>query len=62
MLTVFFRNDGTGDGEVGNYDVTVAVNGIIIERTRVEGHPRAKSWRHLVAALLAQDRQEETEE
>ncbi len=52
MLTITFRNDGTGTEETGNYAVVVSVNGIIVDQARVEGHPRAEDWRALVRRLL----------
>jgi hypothetical protein len=55
MLTIAFRNDGTGTREVGNYDVTVSVNGLVVDRARVEGHPRAEDWRALARRLLEQE-------
>ena len=54
MLTVSFRNDGTGDGAVGNYDVTANVNGLVVWRGRVEGYKRAQPWLYLVARLVDQ--------
>ena len=54
MLIILFRNDGTGDQETGNYEVTVRVNQFELERTRVEGHRRADGWRELVRMLLEQ--------
>ena len=51
MLSVTFRNDGTGDAETGYYDVVVTVNGIVISRERIEGHRRADGWRELVRML-----------
>jgi len=54
MLTISFHNDGTGTAQVGNYDVTVRVNSVVIDRARVEGYDRAQDWRALVAQLLAQ--------
>jgi hypothetical protein len=55
MLTVIFRNDGTGTDEIGNYDVSVDVNGIVIERFRVTGHNRADGARVLVRETFAPD-------
>lgn len=55
MLTITFRNDGTGDGRVGNYDVVVRVNSLVIAERRIEGHDRAEGWRGLVRMLLDGD-------
>ena len=52
MLTIKFRNDGTGDEETGNYDVSVLVNEHLIARERVEGHKRADGWRALLQKWL----------
>ena len=52
VLIILFRNDGTGDKDVGNYEVTVRVNHFELERTRIEGHKRADGWRELVRMLL----------
>ena len=54
MLIILFRNDGTGDQETANYEVTVRVNQFELERTRIEGHRRADGWRELVRMLLEQ--------
>ena len=51
MLLITFRNDGSGDGDVGNYEVRVSVNGLVIAEERVEGHRRAEGWRALVRML-----------
>lgn len=51
MLTVTFRNDGTGTPEIGNYDVQVVVNGQVVARQRVMGHRRAEGWRGLLMDL-----------
>ena len=51
MLTIHFVNDGTGDQETGNYDVTVVVNGQVIAKDRVQGHKRARGWSDLVRML-----------
>jgi len=51
MLTIAFRNDSTGDKFTGNYDVTVTVNGLVIDRLRVEGHDRREGWRGLAKDL-----------
>ena len=51
MLTVTFHNDGTGNEDIGNYDVTVAVNDTIIWTGRVEGHYRPYGWVELVDRL-----------
>lgn len=61
MLTILFRNDGTGDTETGNYEVTVAVNGAIISRERIEDHHRPDGWRALVGRLAKQDGKPEHE-
>ena len=55
MLSVTFRNDGTGDAETGNYEVVVRVNTVVISRERVEGHRRADGWRELVRMLAEVD-------
>ncbi len=55
VLTIAFRNDGTGTPEVGNYDVTVSANGLVVGRARVEGHPRVEDWRALLRRLLEQE-------
>jgi hypothetical protein len=52
MLTVTFHNDGTGNEDIGNYDVTVAVNDEIIWTGRVEGHNRRYGWVALVDQLV----------
>ena len=52
MLIILFRNDGTGDHETGNYEVTVRVNQFELHRARIEGHKRADGWRELVRMLL----------
>ena len=52
MLIILFRNDGTGDSETANYEVTVRVNQLELHRTRIEGHKRADGWRELVRMLL----------
>ena len=52
MLIILFRNDGTGNKDVGNYEVTVRVNQFELERARIEGHKRADGWRELVRMLL----------
>ena len=51
MLTIAFRNDKTGDEITGNYDVTVTVNGLVVDRARVEGHDRREGWQGLVGDL-----------
>ena len=55
MLIILFRNDGTGDQETGNYEVTVRVNHFELERTRIEGHKRSDGWRELVRMLVDDD-------
>ena len=55
MLIILFRNDGTGDAQTGNYEVTVRVNQFELERTRIEGHKRADGWRELVRMLVDDD-------
>lgn len=59
MLTIFIRNDGTGDKKIGNYVVSVAVNGMVIARERIEGHKRADGWRALVRMLGEQSGEED---
>jgi len=54
MLTVTFHNDGTGDEDIGNYDVTVAVNDEIIWTGRVEGHYRPWGWVDLLDRLVVE--------
>jgi len=49
MLTVKIHNDGTGSEEIGNYDVTVDINGKIVWRGRVEGFERISGWWNLVS-------------
>lgn len=53
MLTVTFHNDGTGNADIGNYDVTVAVNDEIIWTGRVEGHYRPYGWLELVDRMVS---------
>lgn len=54
MLTITFRNDGTGDKATGNYDVTVTVNGLVIYRGRVERHDRRMGWEQLLRDFIGQ--------
>ncbi len=49
-LTVVFRNDGTGNVEVGNYEVSVEVNDKQIYTGRIVDHRRSEGW----AGLLRQ--------
>ena len=51
MLLVMVRNDGTGNREIGNYDVLVSVNGEVVAEERIEGYRRADGWRALVGML-----------
>ena len=51
MLRILFHNDGSGEREsprVGNYDVTVDINGKVLYTTRVKGHRRKSGWQALV--------------
>ena len=52
VLIILFRNDGTGDKQTGNYEVTVRVNSLELHRARIEGHKRADGWRELVRMLV----------
>ena len=56
MLLITFRNDGTGDKHVGNYEVMVSVNGLAIAQERIEDHRRADGWRALVRMLAESER------
>jgi len=58
MLIILFRNDGTGDQDTANYEVTVRVNAFELARERIEGHKRADGWRELVR-MLAENEQAE---
>jgi hypothetical protein len=52
VLIILFRNDGTGDKHIANYEVTVRVNSLELHRARIEGHRRSGGWRELVRMLL----------
>ena len=58
VLIILFRNDGTGDKQTGNYEVTVRVNSLELHRARIEGHKRSDGWRELVKMLVENDEQE----
>jgi len=51
MLTLEFRNDGTGNEVVGSYDVTARANRHVLWRGRVEGHERG-DWLALVDEMV----------
>ena len=55
MLLVTFHNDGTGDQDTGNYEVTVSINTATISRERIKGHKRSDGWRELVRLLAEND-------
>jgi hypothetical protein len=55
MLTITFRNDGTGTRDIGNYEVKISVNGRLVDEARVEGHNRGEDWQKLVHLLLERD-------
>lgn len=55
MLTVEFLNDRTGTNESANYVVTVHVNGKVLHKERLEGHPRDAGWLTLVRRLVSSD-------
>lgn len=48
MLIVMCHNDGTGDIDVGNYDVEVYINKTRLWQGRVIGHNRTKGWQDLL--------------
>lgn len=62
MLSITFRNDGTGDAETGHYDVVVAVNGFVLSTERIENHRRADGWRELVRMLAEEGQPGEGDE
>ena len=51
MLIVLLHNDGTGKGNMGNYDAEVRVNDRCIWRGRVYEHDRATGWPRLLEQL-----------
>jgi hypothetical protein len=51
-LIIIFQNDGTGDEKIGNYNVKVMINELIITEGRVEGHLRESGWMGLVKRLV----------
>jgi len=51
-LIVVFTNDGTGDHEIGNYDVRVQINRHVIYDGRVEGHGRRAGWEALLLQFI----------
>lgn len=54
MLTIEFVNSGRGGrgAAVGDYNVRVLVNGVVIYRDKIVGHRRADGWRTLVKRLM----------
>jgi hypothetical protein len=52
MLIVLVHNDGTGTDEIANYDYEVRINHEVIERGRVQDHPRKDGWRALIGAIV----------
>lgn len=52
MLTLQFHNDGTGDLKIGNYNVEVYINALLIYKDRVEGHFRQDGWGSLVQRFV----------
>lgn len=62
MLTITFQNDGTGNQQIGNYDVRVELNGTVYDEARVEGHERERGWRGLLGELVYTYRQSELEQ
>ena len=51
MLIIKLVNDGTGNAEIGNYDVTVTINMAVVWKGRVEGHDRRMGWPWLIRQL-----------
>lgn len=51
MLLIKFKNDGTGDEILANYDYTVNVNYEVIAEGRLENHVKENGWEFLVMKL-----------
>jgi hypothetical protein len=57
MLIIKFVNDLTGDEVTGNYDWVVIVNGMVVEKGKIEGHHRPEGWRELIRRLINKGRE-----
>lgn len=50
-LIIILQNDGTGQGDIGNYDCSVWVNRKALWQGRLENHKRRSGWEVLVQRL-----------
>ena len=60
MLSIKFVNDNTGNDEMANYNVVVAVNNRIVHRGRAEMHYVSSGWRKLVELWLKEEKWKES--
>jgi len=48
-ILFIFEKDRTSTTEIGNYNVTVQLNGAPVWKGRIEGHKQVTGWRGLIA-------------